>query len=119
MRRCLIAIFALHFVLSVSAFAFGSMHGAQVEQAGAAAVLPAEAAMAASVLLADQGGADASVQHALVDELPELPDSLPRIASAQRAPVDAGPAIAYRQRAAFPPSLDGLLRPPQQALSEA
>ncbi|MDM7941639.1 MAG: hypothetical protein QUV35_03325 [Hydrogenophaga sp.] len=119
MRRCLIAIFALHFFLSVSAFAFGSLHGAPAGQARAGAVLHAEAAVVVSVVSEDQVGADTAAPHALVDELPELPDSLPRIASAQRPPVETGPTIGYRQRAALPPSLDGLLRPPQQAFSAA
>ena len=63
----------------------------------------------------DTGKAGSSASHALVDDLPDLPDSLPRALVAQRPPLDGGLSIGYRQRAALPPSLDGLLRPPQKA----
>jgi hypothetical protein len=61
------------------------------------------------------GAVDSSTSHALVDELPDLPDSLPRSRAVQKPPFDGAPFIGYRQRAAPPPSLDGLLRPPQLA----
>lgn len=118
MRRSLIAIFALHFFLSVSAFAFGDMQGAQFAQAHAAALSAASAAPDAQPGL-DKGKADSSTRHALVDEVPDLPDSLPRVAAAQRPPRDGGPTIGYRQRAVLPPALDGLLRPPRQAAPTA
>jgi len=114
MRRCLIAIFALHFFLSVSAFAFGDLQGSPVEKAhiGAALVVSTGADAASGI---DTDLAESSASHALVDELPDLPDSLPRSLAAQRPPLDRSLSIGYRQRAAFPPSLDGLLRPPQKA----
>ncbi|MDP2017357.1 hypothetical protein [Hydrogenophaga sp.] len=115
MVRCFIAIFALHFFLSVSAFAFGDAAVTQVVQAHAAAASQAAPAGPQATAQQDPGKAESSVSHALVDEVPDLPDSLPRIATAQRPPVDGGPSIGYRQRTALAPSLDGLLRPPQQA----
>lgn len=111
MRRCLIAIFALHFFLSVSAFAFGDGPSKVATGVAAAAQSTAEQTSEAPGL----GLADASANHALVDELPDLPDSLPRSRVVQKPPVDGGPFIGYRQRAAPPPSLEGLLRPPQLA----
>ena len=114
MRRCLIAIFALHFFLSVSVFAFGDLQGSPPAQAhtGASAVVSAGADATSGI---DTGKAGSSASHALVDELPDLPDSLPRAFVAQRPPLDGGLSIGYQQRAALPPSLDGLLRPPQKA----
>lgn len=117
MRRCLIAIFALHFFLSVSVFAFGDLYGSPPALAhiGAAAVVSAGPDATPGI---DTGKAGSSASHALVDDLPDLPDlpdSLPRVFVAQRPPLDGGLSIGYRQRAALPPSLDGLLRPPQKA----
>ncbi|WP_300649551.1 hypothetical protein [Hydrogenophaga sp.] len=114
MRRCLIAIFALHFFLSVSAFALGGAHSAAALQAPVLSALQSAPGDAES---APQGKAlgEAAVNHALVDQVPDLPDSLPKTVLVQRPPVDGGSSIGYRQRAAVPPSLDGLLRPPQQA----
>lgn len=117
MYRRLIALFALHFFLSVSAFAFGTVHQGPVtptHNAATSEAVPADAA-------AQQGEAVAepAVNHALVDEVPDLPDSLPRNFLAQRSPADSGRSIGYRQLAAMPLSLDGLLRPPQQATHQA
>jgi hypothetical protein len=111
MRRCLIAIFALHFFLSVSAFALGDW--AYEVAPGGSPVALSQAVQAPEAPAS--GATDASASHALVDELPDLPDSLPRSRAVQKPPVDGGPFIGYRQRAAPPPSLDGLLRPPQPA----
>jgi hypothetical protein len=114
MRRCFIAIFALHFFLSVSVFAFGDLEGSPLVQAhiGAAAGVSTGPDATSGI---DKGKAESPASHALVDELPDLPDSLPRSLAAQRPPLDGGLCIGYRQRAALPPSLDGLLRPPQKA----
>jgi hypothetical protein len=114
MRRCLIAIFALHFFLSVSVFAFGDVQGSPLAQAhiGATAVVSTGADAPSGI---DTGKAGSSAGHALVDELPDLPDSLPRGRVAQRPPLEGGVSIGYRQRTALPPSLDGLLRPPQKS----
>jgi hypothetical protein len=112
MSRRLIALFALHFFLSVSAFAFGTAHHGLATPPQAVAVsqsAPAEAPAQQSTAFAE-----ATVNHALVDEVPDLPDSLPRNVLAQRSPADSGRTIGYRQHAAFPLPLDGLLRPPQQ-----
>ncbi|PZO17941.1 MAG: hypothetical protein DCF26_08820 [Burkholderiales bacterium] len=115
MSRCFIAIFALHFFLSVSAFAFGEVAVVQVAQTHTAAVSQAAPAGLQTTALQDTGKAESSMSHALVDEVPDLPDSLPRTLAVQKPPVDGVPLIGYRQRAVLPPSLDGLLRPPQQA----
>ncbi|MFN7122644.1 MAG: hypothetical protein ACK4NM_11485 [Hydrogenophaga sp.] len=115
MPRRLIALFALHFFLSVSAFAFGGAHPGLATPAHTAAV--SQTAPTGIEDAAQHGTAlvESAVNHALVDELPDLPDSLPRTVLAQRSPADGGRTIGYRQHAALPLPLDGLLRPPQQA----
>jgi len=117
MYRRLIALFALHFFLSVSAFAFGTVHQGPVtppHNAATSQAVPAEAAPQHGEVVAES-----AMNHALVDEVPDLPDSLPRNLLAQRSPADSGRNIGHRQLAAMPPSLDGLLRPPQQAAHQA
>lgn len=119
MSRCFIAIFALHFFLSVSAFAFGEAAVVQVAQGHTTAVSQAAQTAPAelqSAVLHDKGQAESSMSHALVDE---MPDSLPRTLAVQKPPVGGVPLIGYRQRAVLSLSLDGLLRPPQQAASAA
>jgi hypothetical protein len=115
MSRCFIAIFALHFFLSVSAFAFGEVAVVQVAQGHTAAVSQPAAAGLQAAGLHDTGKAESSMGHALVDETPDLPDSLPKTLAVQKPPLDGVPFIGYRQRAVLSLSLDGLLRPPQQA----
>ncbi len=119
MVRCFIALFALHFFLSVSAFAFGDVVGNPLAQAHPAALSQASPAGTQAQALQDLGTTESPANHALVDQLPDLPDSLPRPTTVLRPPVDGGLTIGYRQRAGLPPSLDGLLRPPQQATSAA
>jgi hypothetical protein len=108
MHRWLIAIFALHFFLGVSAFSLG------------AAVLPAPAMVAATALQeapapTDDAAAPLVSPHGLMDELPDLPDTLPRTVAVHRQPVEPGRAIAYLEvrRPAVSPDLP--LRPPQPA----
>ena len=115
MCRRFITIFALHFFLSVSAFAFGSMHNAAAPQAQAVSSVQAAIGGPEAGALQAKALAESVLNHVLADTVPDLPDSLPRILLAQRPPVDSAPSIGYRPRAVLPPSLDGLLRPPQQA----
>jgi hypothetical protein len=115
MSRSFIAIFALHFFLSVSAFAFGDVVPAPVVKAHAALAMQAPQAGADTDAMSDLGKIESTLSHALADEVPDLPDSLPRALQAQKPPVDGGPTIVFRQRSALAPALDGLLRPPQQA----
>jgi len=117
MSRRFIALFALHFFLSVSAFAFETVtHGPATTSHTAAT---SQAAPAEAAAQHGEAAAESAVNHALVDEVPDLPDSLPRNLLAQRSPADSGRNIGHRQLAALPPSLDGLLRPPQQAAHQA
>ena len=115
MSRCFIAIFALHFFLSVSAFAFGEVAVVKATQGHTAAVSQAAPAGLQNTVPHDKGQAESSMIHALVDEVPDLPDSLPKTLAVQKPPVDGVPFIGYRQRAVLSLSLDGLLRPPQRA----
>ncbi|MDR7150900.1 hypothetical protein J2W49_002863 [Hydrogenophaga palleronii] len=113
MHRWLIAFFALHFVLNVSAFSLG--------EAAPQATAQATWIAASSSALAPEfcSGAHASTSaplpftHGLMDDLPDLPDTLPRLVSVLRQPVEPGRAIQYLAAHRAPPSLDTPLRPPR------
>lgn len=108
MRRWLIALFACHFLLGVVGFSIPD-HIVDVPRAAEALVIDAADPLARS----QKGLAD--LEHALGDELPDLPDTLQRrdapplshVMSAARAPAHIG----------LPPSpqLDGPFRPPRRA----
>lgn len=108
MHRWLIAIFALHFFLSVSAFSLGD------------AVSPAPVVVAGTMV---EPGSTASADtaspmrsaHGLMDEIPDLPDTLPRSVAVHRQPVEPGRTIAYLEVRRPVVSPDTLLRPPQHA----
>lgn len=108
MHRFFIAIFSLHFFFSVCAFSFGYVGGTAFDQAHASSVQQVDAPEGV-------GGDEASANHALNDDLPDLPDSLPRAVFTPQPPVFRADSIVYRQIAVLHVSLDGLLRPPRQA----
>ncbi len=107
MRRWFIAIFALHFFLSLGTLTLGELADVAPAQPDALAWSDDPAPAGKSSL--DFGGA----QHGLTDELPDLPDSLPRAPLASKPPLEGGPAIGYRPWPEVAPMLAGLLRPPQ------
>ncbi|MFN3494056.1 MAG: hypothetical protein ACK40L_06080 [Hydrogenophaga sp.] len=113
MHRWFIAIFALHFLVSVSAFSLGSTapSAPAVVVLGAlpAAASAAESPSGRTATALPQEGAP----HTLLDELPDLPDSLPRsLATARPA---FSPASERPWTAALPPSRvpETPLRPPR------
>lgn len=109
MRRWLIALFACHFLLGVVGFGIPD-HIIDVPRAADALI---DAAASEPIAKSQKGLAD--LEHALGDELPDLPDSLQRratpplshVMTPTRAPTDLGPPT--------PPLLDGPFRPPRRA----
>lgn len=117
MRRWLVAVFALHFLVSVGAFAFGSHAHPAAAQAPAAQALLAEAASPASVSgQADAGlgkSANAAADHGLIDDQPDLPECLDvPIRAAAHGPIGRTPPPPLAKDLT-PPVLDGLQRPPR------
>lgn len=115
MHRWFIAIFALHFVVSVSAFSLGSAAPSAPSAAALSAHLANDTATPAganktATALPEQGS-----PHTLLDELPDLPDSLARTAPAHR-PV-FNPASERPWKAELPPARvpEAPLRPPRNA----
>ena len=112
MHRWFIAIFALHFLVSVSAFSLGSAAPSATTAAALSAPLTADTAefSGAATALPEQGS-----PHTLLDELPDLPDSLARSAPSHRPTFS--PASEWPWKAELPPARlpDTLLRPPRSA----
>ena len=115
MHRWFIAIFALHFVVSVSAFSLCSAAPSAPSAAALSAHLANDTATPAganktATALPEQGS-----PHTLLDELPDLPDSLARTAPAHR-PVFS-PAGERPWKAELPPARvpEAPLRPPRNA----
>ena len=112
MRRWLVAVFALHFLLSVGAFAFGKLPGH----------IPAQ--VVAHSLVAEAAAADQPVQdgtlkaahpqdHGLTDTQPDLPECLDvLIAASSRGEHLRTPPPPLAQDLT-PPVLDGPQRPPR------
>jgi hypothetical protein len=113
MHRWLIAIFALHFVLNVSAFSLGGAAPRDTELA------TANAASSPPPAVKSYGEAHAAkpaplpFAHGLMDELPDLPDTLSLLVPAFKQPVEPGRATRFRVVRRGPPMLDTPLRPPQ------
>jgi hypothetical protein len=99
LRRCLIGLFALHFLLSVGGF---TLH------------LPASG-HAESALTADADGLGSSIQHGLTDDAPDVPDGTLRrlpVARPALAALPTTPRDFQTREDPFPGSPD---RPPRQA----
>jgi len=108
MRRWLIAVFALHFFLSVGAFAFGQIPGAPAPQG-----LVAEAVSAAQTAPDDTLKPAAGADHGLTDTQADLPECLDAtIAAASRGEHLRTPSPPLAQDLT-PPVLDGPQRPPR------
>lgn len=110
MSRRLIALFALHFFLSVGFFAFGHT------QVGVAAPLPNGESVTLAHL-ADVGHEGdllgSAPDHGLTDSQPDLPEQMQLVlwALATGHPLPTPSAPLLRPHA--PPALDGLRRPPR------
>ncbi len=115
--RWLVAVFALHFLLSVGAFAFGKVPAHAVLQV-AAPSLQAEAATTASADTSAPEGELTAAQltdHGLSDTQPDLPECLDVFIamSSRSAPLRTpSPPLA---KDLTPPVLDGPQRPPRGA----
>lgn len=117
MRRWLVAVFALHFFVSVGAFAFGSLPGAtpppsqaQAQALVAQALTPASAQVAPGDTSLPAGPAQ---DHGLTDAQPDFPECLdaPMAASTAHESLRApSPPVA---RDLTSPVLDGPQRPPR------
>lgn len=118
MRRWLVAVFALHFLLSVGAFAFGQLPGAAPSQAQAQ-TLVAEVATAAQPAHDGTLKASPPQDHGLTDTQPDLPECLDvLIAASSRGEPLRTPSPPLAQDLT-PPVLDGPQRPPRGTLSFA
>jgi hypothetical protein len=118
MHRWPLAIFALHFVLSVSAFAFGETAGSLLPRIATAQVsasvhTPSDTISDSTVSVTSSALSD---QHGLMDDLPDLPDTLTRIALPARQVIGPTHAIGYLAACLVPCSPDALLRPPRTLL---
>jgi len=109
MRRWLLAVFVLQLFWNIAGFAvMGHLHERQPADRPSVSVSVADVQSIDGKGLIDQA-------HGLLDELPDLPDSL-----LDRTPSEAtrslAPAyIAWVQRASPGPYSEALLRPPQPA----
>lgn len=116
MRRWLIAVFALHFFVSVGAFAFGSLPEATPPQSHAQALVVDTAAM---VAVAQSSPGDPSLpgapaqDHGLTDAQPDFPECLdaPMAVSTAHDALRAPPHPVARDLTS--PVLDGPQRPPR------
>lgn len=113
MRRWLIAIFALHFLVNVGLFAFG-----QIETAA-----PAQPAQMGDSLfaLADPVHENDLLGHAhdhgLTDTQPELPEWLNLSLTPLASTAEFAAPVATLRRLVASPTLDGLQRPPRASPS--
>ncbi len=105
MRRWLIALFAVHFLMGVVGFAIPD-HVVDVPVAGLAAG-DAEAPAPSQKGLAD-------LEHALADELPDLPDTLQRHSAPALAHVLTPPDTHWRIGDLPRPPLEQPFRPPRR-----
>jgi ABC-type transporter MlaC component len=114
MHRWLVAVFALHFFLSVGAFAFGQVTGVAPSQAHAAVQGVVADASTTLKTAPDPTPASAySTDHALTDTQADLPECLdvPVGASSAGNPLRTpSPPLA---KDLTPPVLDGPQRPPR------
>ncbi len=97
-RRCLVALFALHFLLSLGGF---TLH------------LP-PAHLTESALTADADGLASSIQHGLTDDAPDMPDGPVRVVPRLRiahGPPPATPWVFSTRDDPLPSVPD---RPPQR-----
>jgi hypothetical protein len=97
-RRCLVALFALHFLLSLGGFTLR---------------MPASA-ITESALTADADGLGSSVAHGLTDDAPDMPDGPLRALPVVRVPHPPLPATPWIFASRADPVPTGPDRPPQR-----
>lgn len=98
LRRMFIALFALHFMLSLGGF---TLH------------LPTST-LTESALTADVDGLDSSVKHGLTDDAPDMPDGPVRSTPVIKLSLAPLPATPWVFRSLDDPLPSGLDRPPQR-----
>lgn len=97
MRRFLIALFALHFLLSLGGFTLYMPSPSNTE----------------SALTVDEDGLGSSVQHGLIDDAPDLPDGPVQAALLVAVPHTVEPTTAWVFRSREDPTPWVRDRPPQ------
>lgn len=111
MRRWLLAIFALHFLVNLGLFAFGkidlSVHADASQQLVAA--MPDRDAHPSQ----DDDLLGAAPDHGLTDSQPDLPDGIQQVSVVVALGVRPEPPMQPTLHALTPPVLDGLRRPPR------
>jgi hypothetical protein len=98
LRRFLMALFALHFMLSVGGFTLHMPSTTTTE----------------SALTADVDGLGSSVQHGLTDDAPDMPDGPVYAARAMDMPDAPRPTTPWVFRSREDPTPWGRDRPPQR-----
>lgn len=106
MRRWLIALFAVHFLMGVAGFAIP-------DHVLEPAVVDLATAEADRIAPSQKGLAD--LEHALADELPDLPDTLQRHSAPALAHVLTPPDTRWRIGDLPRPLLEQPFRPPRLA----
>lgn len=107
MRRWLVAVFALHFLLSVGAFAFGQLPGMaplQAQQLVAEVAKPAQDGTLKATHAQD---------HGLTDTQPDLPECLDVLIAASSPGEHLRTPSPPLAKDLTPPVLDGPQRPPR------
>ncbi len=118
MRRWLVAVFALHFFLSVGAFAFGQLPGAPASQAPVQGLV-AEAVSAAQTAPDDTLKTAPGADHGLTDTQADLPECLDALITASSRGEHLRTPSPPLAQDLTPPVLDGLQRPPRGLLTFA
>ncbi len=117
MRRWLLALFALQFFCSVSAFTFA---GAEVRESTVFTAAVAFEPAKDSLDLKHKGAVSAlDPVHGLMDDIPELPECLDVAIGETTSPAPWRVPREHPVDEATPPVLDGPQRPPRPLLSLA
>ena len=110
LRRTLLAVFAVHFLLSLCGF---TLHLPAPASTESVALAPAGGTLASAAGVADADGLGSSVLHGLTDDASDLPDGAPRGLVAFEVPAATGLDWPGRLRSRDNPTPLGLDRPPQ------
>ncbi len=109
MRRCLLAVFVLHLLWNMAGVVIVARPH---ERPGDALHAPLGGSSAHAPVGDTQGLADRT--HGLLDDVPDLPDSMLRIAAVRASSPLAGSHAGWSGTARADPLPDALFRPPQR-----
>ena len=112
MRRWFIAIFTAHFLLGLVGFAFGPLIETSERPQPVIAVIEMPDFSSTD---AEEASAEAGAGHALVDDIPELPDAVQRAAVNVRHPAHTPVWSLFKEAGIPKPLLASLDRPPRLA----